>query len=565
MLHVPCTEVQQKCSEDGSGLGHSNINVIVGDEPLSIDDVVRVSRHKDRTVLSTRDSIRTKVYSSRSYIDEETAKNEPIYGVTSGLGGMSNRMIPLEETKALQNNLLWSLKTGCGDRIPTCEVRAAMLLRSHILMKGCSGIRLSLIERYIDFLNADVTPYVYEHGSIGASGDLVPLSHIAGAVTGLDERFFVDIDGKRVTSIDALAGMNLQPIQLLPKEGLALVNGTSAMTAIAALCVHDAKILLSISMGVHALMVQGLAGSNQSFHPFIHNLKPHKGQKWCATEIMRLIKGSDLIRDELGETLQQRENDLIQDRYSLRCLPQFMGPIVDGILDIEQQVVVEMNSVTDNPLIDTAHQRVYNGGNFLGEYIAVGMDRLRYLLGLLAKHIDCTIALLVAPEFNNGLPPSLCGDSENMSTSGLKGLQIAANSIMPLISFYGNSIADRFPTHAEQFNQNINSMGYTSANLARKSIRALQQYMSIALLIAVQSVDLRTYLKNGHYYAQDVLSEATVPLYKAVTRTVGSKRTSDRPFVFDESSQCFDEYIAALVNDIAAEGLLTKVLQTTYP
>ena len=292
-----------------------------------------------------------------------------------------------------------------------------------------------------------------------------------------------------------------------------MVNGTAVMTGIAANCVHDARVLLALALGVHALAIQALRGSRESFHPFIHAHKPHPGQHWTAAHMRDLLSGSQLLRDEETYRSQWHGQELIQDRYSLRCLPQYLGPIVDGLTQIVQQIECEMNSATDNPLIDAEQEVNYHGGNFLGQYVGVAMDHLRYYLGLLAKHLDVQIALLVTPEFSNGLPPSLVGNPARKVNMGLKGLQLAGNSIMPLLTFFGNSLVDRFPTHAEQFNQNINSQGFGSANLTRQAIETFHHYIAIALLFGVQAVDLRTYGLVGHYDAQTCLSPATARLW----------------------------------------------------
>ena len=456
---------------------------------------------------------------------------------------------------------MWFLKSGSGRRLPLADVRAAMLLRINSHLHGASGIRLELIQRMEKFLNAGVTPHVYEFGSIGASGDLVPLSYITGALVGLDPSYNVDFNGEQMDAPTALSKLGLEPLQLLPKEGLAMMNGTSVMTGIATNCVHDTKILLGLSVGVHALAIQGLNGTNQSFHPFIHKLKPHSGQLWAANQMLNLLAGSRLIREELDGSHDYRGEHPIQDRYSLRCLPQYMGPIVDGIEQIKRQIEVEINSATDNPLIDVENQACYHGGNFLGQYVAVAMDQLRYYIGLLAKHLDVQIALLVAPEFNNGLPPSLVGNQQRHVNMGLKGLQIAGNSIMPLLTFYGNSIADRFPTHAEQFNQNINSQGFASANLASRSVEIFQQYMAIALMFGVQAVDLRTYAVAEHYDARACLSPATRDLYMAVREVVGQPPDPDRPYIWNDHEQGLDEHIARITTDIASDGQIVAAVK----
>ena len=537
-------------------------NVTVGNRRLSIEEVARVARCGTRVRLNDENDIAERVQASCDYIANAVESGKPIYGVTTGFGGMANTEIAPEEATSLQNNLIWFLKAGAGSKLPTACVRAAMLLRINSHLQGASGIRLELIKRMIAFLNAEVTPHVCELGSIGASGDLVPLAQITGALIGLDESFTVDFKGREMSAIQALEILDLPRINLRPKEGLAMVNGTSVMTGIAANCVRDSQVILALAMGTHALMIQGLSGTNQSFHPFIHKLKPHLGQVWAASKMLELLAGSCLNRDELDGENDYRGHQPIQDRYSLRCLPQYMGPIVDGIAEIAQQIEVEINSVTDNPLIDTENQASYHGGNFLGQYIGVGMDRLRYLLGLLAKHLDVQIALLTAPEFNNGLSPSLVGNTSRKVNMGLKGLQIAGNSIMPLLTFYGNSIADRFPTHAEQFNQNINSQGFASANLGRRSIELFQQYMAISLMFAVQAVDLRTHQVAGHYDARECLSLLSLPLYKAVRDVVGQPPNAEKSYIWNDNDQSLDIHIAMIAADIAQEG---RIVQAVNP
>jgi phenylalanine ammonia-lyase len=345
---------------------------------------------------------------------------------------------------------------------------------------------------------------------------------------------------------------------LLPKEGLAMINGTCVMTGIAAQCVYDARVLMELAMGTHALCIQGLTGTNQSFHPFIHKNKPHPGQIRAAASMLRLLQGSKLIRDELEGRLEYEMGKLIQDRYSIRCLPQYLGPLLDGLDIIGRQVTIEMNSASDNPLIDPDRGMDYHGGNFLGQYIGVAMDQLRYYLGLMAKHLDVQIALLNTPEFSNGLPPCLIGNIDRKVNMGFKALQICGNSIMPLLTFYGQSLVDRFPTHAEQFNQNINSLGLGSANLARQSIETFHHYMAVALMFAVQAVDLRTYLVAGHYDARTVLSRATSALYEAVREVVGRPPSPDRPYVRNDYEQPLDEHIERISADIGTGGRIPQ-------
>lgn len=538
----------------------ANANVVVGNRNLTIDEVVSVARYGAKVRLTDKEDVLKRVQASCDYIADAVASGQPIYGVTSGFGGMANVVVSREYADQLQNNLIWYHKVGAGQPLPLADVRAAMLLRANSHLYGASGIRFELVQRMETFLNAGVTPHVHEFGSIGASGDLTPLSYITGSLIGLDPCYTVDFNGEEIDAPTALSRLGLPPLQLLPKEGLAMMNGTSVMTGIAANCVYDARILLALTMGAHALAVQGLNGTNQSFHPFIHERKPHPGQKWAAYTMLDLLAGSRLVREELDGTHEYRGQAPIQDRYSLRCLAQYTGPIVDGLAQISEQIEIEMNSVTDNPLIDVENGASYHGGNFLGQYVGTAMDHLRYYIGLLAKHLDVQIAYLVAPEFNNGLSPSLIGNRERVVNMGLKGLQITGNSIMPLLTFYGNSIVDRFPTHAEQYNQNINSQGFASANLTRTSIDIFQQYMAIALMFGVQAADLRTYVTAGHYDARECLSPATKQLYLAVREVVGQPPSADRPYIWNDRDQPLDEHIAKIAADISVEGLIVEAV-----
>lgn len=534
--------------------------ILIHGENLTINNVVMIARKGIRIALSDADVVTKKIQATYSYIEEAVSKNKAIYGVTTGFGGMSNVVISQQEAIALQNNIPWPHTSGAGRRLPNADVRAAMVLRTNSLMRGLSGVRLELVKRLEIFLNSGITPHVYELGSIGASGDLVPLSHIAGALVGIAERYKVDFRGDDIDCITALKHVGLEPMQLAPKEGLALINGTSMMSGIAANCMYDSWSLLGLTIGAHGLMIQGLGGSNQPFHPFIHKHKPHTGQVWAADQMLKFLSGSQLIRDELDGLHNHRGHKLIQDRYSLRCLPQYLGPIIDGFANIAQQIETEINSATDNPLIDPVNNVSYHCGNFLGQYIGTGMDLLRYFIGLMAKHLDAQISLLVSPEFNDGLAASLVGNTQRRVNLGLKGLQLTGNSIMPILTFLGNSLVDRYPTHAEQFNQNINSQGFGSANLARQSVEICQQYLAIALMFGVQAVDLRTYVTKGHYDARAALSPASAELYESLRRTIGRPPSTERPYIWDDDEQGLDEHIALIAADIVEGGEIPKAV-----
>ncbi len=526
---------------------------------LTIRDIALVARGEP-VELTREAAVRQRMEDSQRLIAAAVQGGKSIYGVTTLYGGMANRAVPKQLSRELSTHAIWSHKTTTGERLPPGDVRAAMLLRANSLMHGVSGVRLQIVERFVAFLNANALPHVFEQGSIGASGDLVPLAYIAGAVLGVDRAYQLDLGGETLDSHAALARLGLEPLALEPKEGLALVNGTSVSTGIAANSIARAQQLLNLTLALHALYVQSLYGTDQSYHPFIHEHKPHPGQVWAASEMRRLLKGSRLIHDESSGDRQHRTGGLIQDRYSVRCLPQYLGPIVDGFGSIARQIETEANSANDNPLIDPASGTIYHCGNFLAQYTAVAMDQLRYYVGLLAKHLDVQIALLVMPEFSNGLPPSLIGNPGHPINVGFKSLQVVNHSIMPLLSYYGASLADRFPTHAEQFNQNINSQAMGSANLARRSLDLFEHYLANALLFAVQAAELRTQTVEGHYDARRCLSPATARVYEAVRNVIGKPVGGNRPLIWNDSEQSFEPMAERLLLDLRHRGLIIASL-----
>ncbi len=533
--------------------------ITISGEGLTIADVASVAAG-DRVALSRDQAIVGRIEASCRFIAEAVASDAQIYGVTTMFGGLADRVIPPELAPAVSRSAIWQHKTVTGERLPAGDVRAAMLLRANSLMRGVSGIRLEILERFVTFLNAGAVPHVFELGSIGASGDLVPLAYIAGSILGLHRDYRVDLGGETLDSHSALARLELAPLELLPKEGLALVNGTSVCTGIAANCVHRSRALLALSLAVHSLYIQALQGTSQSFDAFIHEHKPHPGQLRVARQISRLLAGSRMIHNESSGDRSHRRGRLIQDRYSLRCLPQYLGPIADGIEQIAQQIEVEANSATDNPLIDATTGTVFHCGNFLAQYVGIAMDQLRHYIGLLAQHLDAQIALLMAPEFSNGLPPSLIGNPDHAVNVGFKSLQVVGNSIAPLLAFHGNSLVDRFPTHAEQFNQNINSQAMGSANLARRSLELFEHYLANALLIGVQAVELRSHRLTGPFDARDSLSAATVPLYEAVRAVIGRPPSAARPLVWNDDEQFLEPYVTQVLADIRARGRILQSL-----
>ena len=511
-------------------------------QTLSIPLVAQVGMQGGATGIKFAADLDSRMQASVDLVADVVARNETIYGVTTGFGGMAGVSVLPNEAAASQRNLLAFLATGAGEPIDRRHTRTAMLLRANVLAQGCSGVRFELIRRLIQFLEADASPIVRELGSIGASGDLVPLATIARAITGQTGFAKVQLGDRIVDSATALSELGLQPLDLLPKEGLALVNGTSFSAAIAANCVSESRHLLGLAMAAQAMMMQALLVQEEPFEDFVHQKKAHPGQQWTAAMMLRLLRE--------GRAVTNGHSDDVQDRYSLRCLPQYMGSIVEGMARITEVVETEMNSVSDNPLIDVEHKRFFQSGNFLGQYVGLAMDDLRRFLGLMAKHLDVQIATLVSPEFSGGLPASLRGNSDLPYNMGLKGLQITGNSIMPMLTWYGSPIVEHFPTHAEQFNQNINGLSWGSANLAWKSVQLFQHYIAVAMIFSVQALDLRAQTLFGHYDGRALLGSLLTPLYDAVHLSAGRDTGEARPFVFDDGDHWLEAALANLANGV---------------
>lgn len=535
--------------------------ITINGDHLTVDEIVAAANGAE-VRLTDAPTVLRRVALSCQRIDEALARNEPVYGVTSLYGGMADQMVSADMTVELQRVALITHRNATGPRLSRAEVRAAMLLRANSLLKGYSAVRLEVIQRYVHCLNRGLTPHAHRLGSIGASGDLIPLSYIGASVLGLDPAFQVDVDGETLSCVEGLARIGLSPLAPRPKEGLALNNGTNACTGVAALCLDRVRTLHVLGFGVQALMFQALRATSQSFHPAIHAVKPHPGQVMVAACFRDLLEGSRLIRDESAGDRGHRAQSLLQDRYSLRCLPQFTGPIVEAWATAARQIETEANSANDNPLIDPETGEVYHTGNFLAQYTATAADslRLRLHLAMLIKHLDVQIAMLVAPEFNMGLPASLVGNTRLGLNIGLKSLQIHCNSLAPLVQYHARPMADLFPTHAEQFNQNINSQGMNAANLTRDAVEIAEQFMACAVIFGLQAVELRAKAETDSFDAADVLSPATRTFYRVARDIAGGKAAAQTSLIWDDIDSAIQPRIEALVDDLRDGGRMRHSL-----
>lgn len=450
------------------------LKVILDGETLTLDQVVAVVRYGAKVDLHS--AAKEKVLRSRKYVEQLIAENQLVYGITTGFGMFSDVVISKEDARKLQRNLIMSHSTCVGEPLPAEVVRAILLLRANALAKGFSGIRLSTLETLIEVLNSGIVPVIPEKGSLGASGDLAPLSHMVLVLLGEGEAFY---QGRRMSGQEALAQAEIAPVVLEGKEGLALINGTQVMTAIAALAVWDAEVLVETANITAALSFEALEGILDAFDPKIHAVRPHVGQINVAKQIRLLTEGSTFVAGD--------QSPRVQDAYSLRCVAQVHGPSEDAVAYVKKAVEVEMNSATDNPLIFPEEKQVLSGGNFHGQPIALAMDFLGIAVAELANIAERRIERLVNP-FLSRLPAFLTPNGG--LNSGFMILQYSAASLVSENKILAHPASvDSIPSSANQ--EDHVSMGTIGARKARSIIENTAHVLAMELLSACQAVDLR--------------------------------------------------------------------------
>ena len=448
---------------------------------LSLDDVIAVARDHVRVTLS--DKAKERMIKAEKMVEDFVDKQKVSYGITTGFGKFSDTLISKEDTSLLQRNLIMSHACGVGNIFDEDVVRAIMLLRLNSLSLGYSGIRSSTFNALLDMLNNDVYPVVYEKGSLGSSGDLCPLAHLALVLIGEGEAI---VDGKRVSGRKALETKGLKPVKLAAKEGLALINGTQVMCAVGCLALYDALKLSKCADIALSLTMEGLEGIIDAFDLRLHEVRPHVGQIDTACNILDLLDGSKNITKQ-GEKRTQ-------DAYSLRCAPQVHGAVKDALRHVLEKLEIEINSVTDNPIIFTDDQDAISGGNFHGESVAMAFDYLGIALSELANISERRIEKMVNPALNHGLPAFLV---ENGGlNSGFMIVQYAAASLVSENKVLAHPASvDSIPSSANQ--EDHVSMGTIAARKARDILTNLQNVLAIELLCAAQAIDLRGHDRLG--------------------------------------------------------------------
>jgi histidine ammonia-lyase len=476
-------------SKTGSDMGSRSIasvtatRALTGDD-LSLAEVWAVAvEGSDAAPLS--DSARARMAAARQVVERAAhGSSEHTYGVNTGFGRFVSKQIPEELTEELQLRLLRSHACGVGDPYPDAVVRAAMLLRANALAKGNSGARIETVELLLECLNRGVLPYVPSRGSVGASGDLAPLAHLALPLVGEGRAF---VEGDLVDGADALARAGLQPVRLRAKEGLSLINGTQFMAAQGALALVRARRLSQVADCACALSLEALQGSRNSFIPQVHELRPLRGQSASARNVLRLLDGSAINESH-------RWCDKVQDAYSLRCAPQVHGASRDLLDYVEYTVGTELNAATDNPLVLVDDDMLVSAGNFHGQPLAFALDALAMAVSELASISERRLERLVNPNLSDGLPAFLTADG-GLNSGFMIPQYVAASLVSENKSLCHPASVDSIPTSAGQ--EDHVSMGNASALKAWQVVANSERALAIELLAAAQAVEFLAPLEPG--------------------------------------------------------------------
>jgi histidine ammonia-lyase len=470
--------------------------LLLDGETLSLEEIREVAGRRVQVELAPEALAR--VERSRALVDRVAAGEAPAYGINTGFGTLAEVRIDRKDLKALQRNLLVSHAAGVGQPLPLAEARALLLLRCNVLAKGFSGIRPRTLQLALDMLNREVVPVVPDRGSVGASGDLAPLAHLALVLIGEGEAFY---RGERMAGAEALKRAGLAPVVLEAKEGLALVNGTQAMCAVGTLTLLRAEALAEAADLAGAMTVEGLLGSHRPFLAAIQAARPHPGQIAVAEHLRQLLKDSEIVESHANCSK-------VQDPYSLRCIPQVHGAVRDALAYVRRVLSVEVNSATDNPLVFPGEDLIVSGGNFHGQPVSLALDILAIALTQLATISERRVEQLVNPSLS-GLPPFLAKNSG--LNSGFMIAQVTSAALVAESRVLSHPASvDSIPSSAGR--EDHVSMGMTAALKARQVAEFARTCLAVEILVAAQALDLRRPLKPGLGVARaHALLRRTVP------------------------------------------------------
>jgi histidine ammonia-lyase len=511
--------------------------VTIDGQGLTLDAVARVAR--DASVrVAVAPAASAAVRASRAAVEALLERGAVVYGITTGFGAFKDRRIGPEEAEALQRNILRSHAAGVGEPLSEAATRAMMLIRANTLAKGFSGVRPETLAALVALLNAGVHPIVPSQGSLGASGDLAPLAHMALVLIGEGEAFHA---GERLPGAEALARAGLAPLTLTAKEGLALTNGTAMMGAVGGLATVAAENLVAVADIAGALSLEALEGSAQPFDARLHAARPHPRQIDCAAYIRRLLEGSEFLRPAGGSPADPAR---VQDAYSLRCIPQVHGAVRDAVAYARWALEIELNSATDNPLVfwEGDESVALSGGNFHGELMALAMDYLALALADLGNIAERRINRLVDERINDGLLPPFLTAHGGVNSGFMIAHVTAAALASENKTLAHPACVDTIPTSANV--EDHVSMGATAARQAAEVLGNVEGILAIELFAAAQAIDFRR-ARAGRPLR---LGRGTAPVYAAIRARV--------PFL--EQDAAMTPHIEA-VRGLVVEGELSRL------
>lgn len=499
-------------------------------ETISVENLF-ATVHSQNAKVQLANSAKEKMQTSRGYIEGRIAKGEVMYGVNTGFGAFSSVRISDQEIEALQRNLIRSHSVGIGDPFTKTQTKAMMILRANALSRGHSGIRPLVVEKILEFLNNDIIPVIPQQGSVGASGDLAPLSHLALAVIGEGEAW--GEDGKPVSVSVLLQKKNIKPLELKAKEGLSMINGCQVMTSIGLLSAYETRRLYWMADLAGAMSLEALRGSRKAFDPLISATRPHPGEAKTARNLLKLLGSeSEISKSHLG-------CNKVQDAYSLRCMPAVHGAAKDTLRNTIRTLEIEANSSTDNPLVFAEDNKILSCGNFHGEPVAFAMDFLGISTSAVASISECRIAKLINPAMSD-LPAFLAPNGG--LHSGHMIVQVAAASLVSENKVLAHPASvDSIPTSAEK--EDHVSMGTIAARKYNQIFKNAENVVAMELLSAAQGIDLLSPLKPA----------AAVKVAHDLIRSKVPFAKEDRIFSHD----------IAAVRNLIQSGELLNVIQKT--
>ena len=505
--------------------------IIITGENLTINDLIKVCR--ENAIVELSESAKNKIIESRKIVDELVENGKVVYGITTGFGKFSNVSITKDESKTLQKNLIITHAVGAGQPFDTETTRGIILLRINNLSKGYSGIKLETVLTMIEMLNKQVHPIIPQKGSLGASGDLAPLSHMVLPMIGLGE---AEYKGEVFNGNQAMKNADIDTIELTSKEGLALINGTQAMTAVGALAIYDAINLAKAADIANALEFEAHNGVVDALQARCHALRPHKGQIDTAATLLQILEGSKNVSKQ-GEVR-------VQDAYTLRCSPQVHGASKDAINYVKDKIEIEMNSVTDNPMIFPDTKEGISAGNFHGQPMALSFDFLGIAIAELANISERRIERCVNPALSE--LPAFLVDKGGLN-SGFMIVQYSAASLVSENKILAHPASvDSIPSSANQ--EDHVSMGTIAARKAREILNNARRVVAMELMCACQAIDMR---------GDKGLGKGTQAAYNTIRNSV-STLLEDRP-LYEDINKCE----AILIDESLVKNVEEKVGRLT--